>query len=134
MAKYTHALVVDGSVRQLFTEDPKLPAPLHVVNVSGNPKIAENWQVSGDGVISPPPDVVTIAPRAITYKADLYRRVTDKEAEAIEVALAAAPVRQRRLFESAQFIDAADPDTVFLREALVGMFGKDRADVLLASS
>lgn len=70
----------------------------------------------------------------ITYKADLYRRTTEQEAEAIEMALAAAPVRQRRLFESALHLDHSDEAFAFAQEALVGMFGKKRAGELLAAS
>lgn len=70
----------------------------------------------------------------ITYKADLYRRTTEEEAEAIEMALAAAPVRQRRLFESALHLDHSDEAFAFAQEALVGMFGKKRAGELLAAS
>lgn len=71
---------------------------------------------------------------AVTYKADIYRRATDDEAESIEMALAAAPVRQRRLFESAQFLDHSAPEFADMHEAMVGMFGAERADVLLAAS
>lgn len=70
----------------------------------------------------------------ITYKADIYRRCTDAEADAIEMALAAAPVRQRRLFESAMYLDHSDEAFAFIQEALVGMFGQKRADELLAAS
>ncbi len=70
----------------------------------------------------------------ITYKADLYRRMTDEEADRVEDALSNAPVRQRRLFEAAQYLDHAAPEFARMREALVGLFGEDRADVLLASS
>lgn len=72
--------------------------------------------------------------RKITYKADLYRRATDDEAEKIEAALAAAPVRQRRLFEAAQYLDHADAEFSAMRTALVGLFGEARADELLAAS
>jgi hypothetical protein len=70
----------------------------------------------------------------ITYKADIYRRCTDAEADAIEMALIAAPVRQRRLFESALHLDHSDEAFAFAQEALVGMFGKKRAAELLAAS
>lgn len=70
----------------------------------------------------------------ITYKADIYRRCTDDEADAIEMALAAAPVRQRRLFESALHLDHSDDAFAFAQEAMIGMFGKKRAGELLAAS
>lgn len=70
----------------------------------------------------------------ITYKADIYRRCTEVEAEAIEMALAGAPVRQRRLFESALHLDHSDDAFAFAQEAMVGMFGEKRAGELLAAS
>ena len=84
--------------------------------------------------IEPEPDPVPPPAPVITYKADLYRRTTEEEAEAIEMALAAAPVRQRRLFESALHLDHSDEAFAFAQEALVGMFGKKRAGELLAAS
>lgn len=74
------------------------------------------------------------APPVTTSKADLYRRATDEEAEKIEAALVAAPVRQRRLFEAALYIDHADPEFASMHAALVDLFGKDRADTLLSPS
>lgn len=80
------------------------------------------------------PDPAPPAAAAITYKADIYRRCTDAEADAIEMALAAAPVRQRRLFESALHLDHSDEAFAFARDALVEMFGEKRAGELLAAS
>lgn len=91
------------------------------------------WMLKGKKLVAATP--LPAAPASvITYKADLYRRCTDEEAEAIEVALAGAPVRQRRLFESAQFLNHADPVFATMHEAMVGMFGAERADELLAAS
>lgn len=70
----------------------------------------------------------------ITFKADIYRRCSDAEAEAIEIALAGAPVRQRRLFESALHLDHSDEAFAFAREAMDEMFGQERAEELLAPS
>ncbi len=80
------------------------------------------------------PDPTPPAPPVITYKADIYRRCTDEEADAIEMALAAAPVRKRRLFESALHLDHSDEAFAFARDALVEMFGETRAGELLAAS
>ncbi|KAB7788055.1 hypothetical protein [Methylorubrum populi] len=91
----------------------------------------EQTQEALDAVLAPnrTPNSPTI-----TYKADIYRRCTDAEAESIEMALAGAPVRQRRLFESALHLDHSDEAFAFAQEAMVGMFGKKRADELLAAS
>lgn len=66
MAKF--ALEVDGLVRQLFDEDPKLPPPWRVIDVSGHPGVADNWVVNADGSVSPRPmpAPVVIAPTTIS--------------------------------------------------------------------
>lgn len=92
------------------------------------------WILKGKKLVPAQPLPVAPTRPVITYKADLYRRCTDAEADAIEIALAGAPVRQRRLFESAQYLDHSDPIFATMHEALVGMFGAERADVLLAAS
>ena len=74
------------------------------------------------------------APVGITYKADIYRRATDEEAEAIEMALMHAPVRQRRLFESALHLDHSAPEFAQMKMALEEMFGEKRASELLLPS
>lgn len=76
----------------------------------------------------------TPAAPVITYKLDFWRRMTEAEADAVEMALAGAPVRDRRMIEEAQVLDHADADFARLREAVVGMFGQARADALLAPS
>ena len=82
--------------------------------------------------IAPEP---TPAPQpVITFKADIWRRCTDEEAAQIDEALKAAPIRQRRLFEDAQYLDHADEAFAFAHQALVGLFGEDRAGELLAAS
>ncbi len=74
------------------------------------------------------------APAVITTKADLFRRCTDEEAEAIETTLMGLSVRKRRIFEGAQHIASDDPDFDDLRTAAVEMFGEERAAELLAAS
>ncbi len=70
----------------------------------------------------------------LTYKLDFYRRMTDDEADAVEMALASAKVRDRRMFEEAQVLNHADEDFARLHQTVVGMFGQPRADELLAPS
>lgn len=70
----------------------------------------------------------------VTYKADIYRRCTDAEADAIEMALAAATTRRRRLFEESQYLDRSDEAFGLMHEAMVGMFGAERTSELLAPS
>ncbi|EHP94866.1 hypothetical protein [Methylorubrum extorquens] len=129
-----YARMEGDTVAEVFDFRPMLHASLEVIEVS--PEVEPNWRRE-DGAFLPPATVV-IDPGSpvpvITYKADIYRRTTEEEAEAIEMALAAAPVRQRRLFESALHLDHSDEAFAFAQEALVGMFGKKRAGELLAAS
>lgn len=73
-------------------------------------------------------------PIVITYKADLFRRATDSEADMIDTALAAAPAKERRLFDMAQYLDHSAPEFASMQAALTGMFGADRTAELLAAS
>lgn len=83
----------------------------------------------------PPPEEAELPPpedRHILSKATLWRRVTDAEAEAMDAALNSAPLRLRRLFEAAQYIDDRDADYPALRSGIVAALGADRAaEVLL---
>ncbi len=64
-------------------------------------------------------------------KADLWRRLTDEEAELLDAALQAAPVRLRRVFEAAQYMDVNDPDYAALRSGIVEALGAVRAEEVL---
>lgn len=70
----------------------------------------------------------------ITTKADLFRRASDAEAEMIDTALKTGSLRERLIFEAAQYLDHADPLFASMRTALAGMFSEARADQLLAPS
>lgn len=90
--------------------------------------------VNGGAVAFAPP-VVPVAPaRAITYKADIWRRATDPEAEIIVAVLSARPVRRQRLFNDATHIDHADADFPELLAGFTQAFGAARATTLLAPS
>jgi hypothetical protein len=72
------------------------------------------------------------APKTVLSKATLWRRLTDAEADGLDLALAAAPVRLRRLFEASARLDTADPDYPALRDVVIAALGKKRADKVLA--
>lgn len=107
---------------------PDLAATFHP---RGNADLG--WVWSGSAFEAPPAPEPDPRP-VITSKADLFRRCTDDEAEAIEAALQALPVRKRRIFEGAQYVSSADPDFDELRVGLVTLFGAERAAELLAAS
>lgn len=68
------------------------------------------------------------------YKADIWRRSTDVEAEVIDAALSSQPVRLRNLFRDAAFLSSDDELFEPLRAAFVSAFGAARASELLAAS
>ncbi|GJD63740.1 hypothetical protein [Methylobacterium frigidaeris] len=102
--------------------------------VEAPPSVRVGYVQQEDGSFVAPPPAPAITGPTITSKADLFRRCTDAEAEAIETALAAQSVRKRRIFETAQYISSEDPDFADLRAAAVEMFGAERAAELLAAS
>ncbi|SEM68554.1 hypothetical protein SAMN04515666_11910 [Bosea lupini] len=77
-----------------------------------------------------------VPPSAPTFtripKAEVWRRLTDEEAEAVDAALQAAPLRLRRVFEAAQFLDTADADYPALRAGVEAALGATRANEVLA--
>ena len=73
-------------------------------------------------------------PPGITYKSDVWRRMTDAEAETLAGLLASAPARQRELFASIAYIDPSDADYPMLRDPVVAALGEERAAVVLAPS
>lgn len=73
-------------------------------------------------------------PVIFLYRADLYRRCTDDEADAIDAELAKQPTRLRRIFESAVTFRSDDDLWSTLHAAAVKLFGDKRAAELLAAS
>ena len=76
-----------------------------------------------------------------TSKADIWRRATDAEAEAIDALLrdppsdlGMSPVKLRRLWDDATNINHTDPLFETIRAIAVHRFGEERADELLKPS
>lgn len=61
----------------------------------------------------------------------IWRRATDEEAELMEVALQAQPVRLQRIYEGATFISTEDELYGVLSSAVEALFGSERAEELL---
>ncbi len=72
------------------------------------------------------------APLTKTHKATIWRRVSDEEAELLDAALLTAPLRLRRMFEAAQYLDIGAPDYPTLRSGVVAALGEERAAEVLA--
>lgn len=72
-------------------------------------------------------------PPALTklYKADIWRRATDTEAEVIDGMLMSQPARLRRLWSDATFLSTTDELFTMIHAAAVQVFGEARANVLL---
>ena len=124
----------------------------HIVQVAGNdPSLASPPGMTFCAVDElPDPSVVlgkvidlatgvltdrVIPPRpVIISKADIWRRATDAEAEAIDAYLEAQPVRIRNLFRDAEYLSSDDALFPNLVDAFVSAFGEARAAELLAPS
>jgi hypothetical protein len=116
------------------------PAGGYLVQIEGVPETEEKphklfEQQNFDPVaetIEPFPPLP--GPPVITFKADIWRRCTDVEADALDADLKAQPARIQRLFGDAQHIDHADPLFDLMRGAITARFGEERAAEILAPS
>jgi len=89
------------------------------------------WDGSRIVVYAPP-----IAPAlpSRTAKADIWRRASDAEAAQIAAGLDALPLRKRRIYDDATYLDHSDPLFAELLAGFIGAFGQARASELLAAS
>lgn len=74
-------------------------------------------------------------PPAAMAKGELWRRLTDAEAEAVNAILvnpAIVPIRLLRIFEASLFLDPADPDFPTIQQVLAAALGPERAVEVLA--
>ncbi len=85
-------------------------------------------------VATPEPEAPPAPPLVRLPKAELWRRVTNEEAEAIDNAFAAAALRLRRIFEAVQHLDTREADYPALQAVIVTALGKKRAGEVLAPS
>lgn len=88
---------------------------------------------AGQWSVVPPPDPVIPTTYNIS-KADIYRRCTDEEVEALHAALSAAPIRLQGIFSGATMINTGDDYYPALRAGIVAALGETRADEVLAPS
>lgn len=115
------SFVVDGS-------GDKVPDPAWI---AVSDEVFGGFRQEGESFVAPPTAPTAPGP---TAKADLWRRATDAEAAQMDAALAAQPVRIRRLYDAATVITRTDELWSTLYAGMVGLFGQARADVLLAPS
>lgn len=118
--------------------DSAVPLGLRVLQIAGHdtsdPKPWKSYQHKlydpMTGAITDPPNTTPV----ITYKADIWRRMTSEEATMIYADLQDADVRLRATFEAAQFIDHSDDLFPTLLGAITARLGAARAAVILAPS
>ncbi|HWL80942.1 MAG TPA: hypothetical protein VNR89_08315 [Roseomonas sp.] len=143
----TYARIENGAVAEIIAipeDGPPLSDRYHPSFVAACFELTadqiESVQVGdlyADGVFSPaPPPAPSADPAApvITYKADVWRRCTEAEAETLRALINGASAKQQGLWNDSTYLDVADPDFDFVRQAAIGAFGKDRAAELLAPS
>lgn len=94
--------------------------------------IAE-WEAAGNTI---PPYVPEPEPEPVTivYPADLWRRVTNDEADVIAEAMQEQPLRLRKIFETAQVYRSDDELWPLLQGMAAQLFGEARASEILAPS
>lgn len=77
----------------------------------------------------PEPDQVTVV-----YPVDLWSRMTDVEADAVEAAMTTQPVRIQNIFRAASSYRSDHELWPLLETVAVGLFGAERAAEILAAS
>ena len=95
------------------------------------PEEAAAWEAEKAAYEPPPPPP---PPPLTIFKADIWRRATDEEAEAMDAMLAAQPVRLRNIFRDAQTLSSDDELYPTLLAGLTQIVGAERAAELLAPS
>ncbi len=72
-------------------------------------------------------------PAKNTYlsKIELWKRLSDAEADKLDIALSKESVRLRRIFEAAQSLDSNDSNYPALKDVIVKALGEKRATIVL---
>jgi hypothetical protein len=78
------------------------------------------------------PDPEPVDPNYTISKATVFRRTTSQEAEALDGMIADTDARTRNIYMGAQYLDTRDELWPMLRSIMVGAFGEERTDELLA--
>lgn len=85
--------------------------------------------LSGEALAPQPPQM-----KDVTFKKDLWSRVTNDEADKIDTFLTTLPTREQRLFNDTVALIHTDELYTDLLTGLTKLFGADRATVILAKS
>lgn len=70
----------------------------------------------------------------ITYKGDVWRRVTEEQANQLDTEISKLGVRERNLWSDSLHLDHSDPFFLMLRDAMIQQWGITETDRVLAAS
>ena len=118
------ALVDLGTEQVVYIADPSDPYRDQAIC-----ELIDAHAVTGPLPASPaPPDM------SFTYKTDIWRRMTDAEAETFTTALAAAPAKLRGLWNDCLTLERSAPEFATFQADMAARFGAARAAAILAPS
>lgn len=92
--------------------------------------VGTEWLVEPIPEPEPQPPETLPTPTRL-FKATVWQRVTDQEAELLDAAFQETPLRLRRLLDAAVYLDTQDPDFSFIQRAVSGALGSERAAQVL---
>lgn len=102
---------------------------LELINHQGERRFVNGQVVAYTAPPEKPAPVVTVI-----YPADLWRRMTDAEVDAVEEAIASQPARIKRIFNAASVYRSDDELWPLLLQIATYLFGRERADEILSPS
>lgn len=102
--------------------------------IGGREKLTPAQAAALDAVIAAHDPKKPIPRQRITYKADIFRRMTDAEYTKYTQARSAQPARKTAVFDHSTRVEHAHPEFAELQAAFTATFGAARAAELLAPS
>lgn len=130
-----YVLIENGAVTNATIFDGEKPDEWDKSNAWIASEEAQIGWTYVDGKFVEPPRVEQPEPEPIVLtkisKNLIWERATDAEAEQMDAALKAQPIRIRRIYDGATFISTEDELYGLLNAAMVQMFGETRAKELL---
>ena len=93
------------------------------------------WQTTRrkpDGTFADDPSLVTTPVLTKVFKVNVWKNATDLEAEKLVAKLAEQPLRLRKSWEDARYLETTDDTFALVKSAFVQAIGQARADILLA--
>jgi len=136
MTRYFAMFNVNGDPQGFYPSDVWPDPPAGAVEITqsqwqefiANPG-ARRWHDGAVIPFDPPPPQPQ--PRII-YKADIWRRASNAEADTMDAMLDSQPARLRRMWADAQYLQSDDELYATIEAALTAQFGATRAAELLA--